>query len=55
MTIKTGCVGFHISFSVPNNATERADDFFETHENIYERNSLYRWRKRAQSYYAMRY
>jgi len=34
MTIKTGCVGFHISFSVPNNATERADDFFETHETF---------------------
>lgn len=34
MTIKTGCVGFHISFCVPNENTKRMDDFFETHETF---------------------
>jgi hypothetical protein len=34
MKIKTGCVGFHISFSVPNNDTERMDTFLEVHENF---------------------
>ena len=34
MKIKTGCVGFHVSFSVPNNDSERMDSFLETHEKF---------------------
>lgn len=34
MKIKTGCMGFHLSFSVPNNDAERMDTFLETHESF---------------------
>ena len=34
MEIKKGCVGFHISFCVPNAKAERMDKFFETHEKF---------------------
>ena len=32
MTIKNGCVGFHVSFVVPTANTERMDSFLKTHE-----------------------
>ena len=34
MNIKTGCVGFHVAFKVPNNDSERMDSFLETHEKF---------------------
>jgi hypothetical protein len=34
MSIKRGCLGFHVSFVVPNNATERMDQFIATHEQF---------------------
>jgi hypothetical protein len=32
MKIKTGCVGFHLAFKVPNKNTQRMDAFLATHE-----------------------
>ena len=32
MSIKKNCVGFHISFKVPNNQSARMESFLETHE-----------------------
>lgn len=32
MTIKTGCVGFHVAFKVPKNDTERMEAFLNTHQ-----------------------
>lgn len=32
MKIKTGNVGFHIAFKVPNDDNDRMESFFETHE-----------------------
>jgi hypothetical protein len=34
MSIKRGCLGFHVSFVVPNSATERMDQFIATHEQF---------------------
>jgi hypothetical protein len=34
MKIKTGCIGFHVAFKVPNNDTERMENFLETHESF---------------------
>ena len=34
MKIKTGCIGFHVAFKVPNNDTERMEIFLETHESF---------------------
>ena len=32
--IKVGSLGFHVSFVVPNDATERMDQFIGTHEQF---------------------
>ncbi len=32
--IKVGSLGFHVSFVVPNDATERMDQFIKTHEQF---------------------
>ena len=34
MSIKRGSLGFHVSFVVPNDATERMDQFIATHEQF---------------------
>ena len=34
MSIKRGNIGFHVSFVVPNDATERMDQFIATHEQF---------------------
>ena len=34
MKIKTGCIGFHVAFKVPNNDTERMEKFLESHESF---------------------
>ena len=34
MKIKTGCVGFHVAYKVPNNDTERMEAFLNTHESF---------------------
>jgi hypothetical protein len=34
MKIKTGCVGFHVAFSIPNEAVSRMESFLETHEKF---------------------
>ena len=34
MSIKRGNIGFHVSFVVPNDATERMDQFISTHEQF---------------------
>ena len=34
MKIKTGCIGFHVAFVVPNNDTPRMESFLETHEKF---------------------
>lgn len=34
MNIKSGCVGFHVSFVVPNDNTDKMDSFLETHEKF---------------------
>lgn len=34
MKIKTGCVGFHVAFKVPNSNTQRMETFLETHETF---------------------
>ena len=34
MKIKTGCIGFHVAFVVPNNDTTRMESFLETHEKF---------------------
>ncbi len=34
MKIKTGCIGFHVAFVVPNNDTIRMESFLETHEKF---------------------
>jgi len=34
MKIKTGFVGFHVAFKVPNNDTERMETFLNTHESF---------------------
>jgi hypothetical protein len=34
MSIKRGSLGFHVSFVVPNSATERMDQFIATHEQF---------------------
>ena len=31
MKVKNGCIGFHVAFVVPNNATDRMESFLETH------------------------
>ena len=35
MKIKTGNVGFHIAFKVPNDDNDRMESFFETHESSF--------------------
>lgn len=32
MKIKNGCIGFHVSFKLPNKDTSRMEKFLETHE-----------------------
>ena len=34
MNIKTGCVGFHIAFSIPTEAVQRMESFLGTHEKF---------------------
>jgi len=34
MSIKRGNLGFHVSFVVPNDTTERMDQFIATHEHF---------------------
>ena len=34
MKIKTGSIGFHVAFVVPNNDTPRMESFLETHEKF---------------------
>ena len=34
MKIKTGCVGFHITFRVPNDDVAQMETFLEKHENF---------------------
>ena len=34
MKIKTGCVGFHITFRVPNDDVAQIETFFEKHEDF---------------------
>ena len=34
MKIKTGCIGFHVAFKVPNNDSERMEKFLESHESF---------------------
>ena len=34
MKIKTGCVGFHVAYKVPNNDIERMEAFLNTHESF---------------------
>jgi hypothetical protein len=34
MIVKTGCVGFHVAFSVPKDAVQRMESFLETHEKF---------------------
>ena len=34
MKIKTGCVGFHITFRVPNDDVAQMETFFEKHEDF---------------------
>jgi hypothetical protein len=34
MSIRRGSLGFHVSFVVPNDATERMDKFIATHEHF---------------------
>ena len=34
MKIKTGGIGFHVAFVVPNNDTPRMESFLETHEKF---------------------
>ncbi len=34
MKIKTGGVGFHVSYKVPNNKTQMMESFLDSHENF---------------------
>jgi hypothetical protein len=34
MNIQTGCVGFHVAFSIPKEAVQRMESFIETHEKF---------------------
>jgi uncharacterized lipoprotein YajG len=41
--IKVGSLGFHVSFVVPNDATERMDQFITTHEQFMRETHHFIW------------
>ena len=34
MSIKNGCIGFHVAFVVPGDDAQRMEDFLKTHEGL---------------------
>ena len=44
MSIKRGSLGFHVSFVVPNSATERMENFITTHEQFMRETHHLFWR-----------